>query len=109
MGILTMLGLMRVEDHNRIVAKQDAVIDRAAEQMKGEDFDRGANHADRVGLVMARLRASRARFDKAVKDLAAQSDEIAALRPDAEWARARKAKAAEYEASKRVRKAKGAG
>lgn len=137
MGILTMLGLMRVEDHNRIVAKQDALIDRAAEQMKGEDFDRGTNHADRVGLVMARLRASRTRFDKAVKDLAAQSDEIAqrrkekdslerdyklrgelltsaraeiaALRHDAEWARARKAKAAEYEANRRVRKAKVAG
>lgn len=92
MGFLNMLGLMRVEDHNRIVAKQDAVIDLAASHMKGEDFDRGTNHAGRVSLVMARLRAARTRFDKAIKDLAAAQDEIAALRPDAEKFRA-KAKA----------------
>lgn len=80
MGILSMLGLMRVEDHKRIVAKQDALIDRAAEHMKGEDFDRGTNHADRVGLIMARLRAARTRFEKAVKDLEAQAVELDSFR-----------------------------
>lgn len=87
MGFLNMLGLMRVEDHNRIVAKQDAVIDLAASHMKGEDFDGVTDHAGRVSLVMARLRAARTRYEKAVKDLAGQVDEVESLRFDIESAR----------------------
>lgn len=73
--------------------------------VKKSDFDRERLKSD--GLRRDII-AEREKFKTAITDLAAAQDEIAALRPDAEWARARKAKAAEYEASKRVRKAKGA-
>lgn len=69
MGFLTMLGLVTAEEHNRIVAKQDALIDRAAEQMKGEDFDGVTDHAGRVALIMARLRAARTRSDRAAQNV----------------------------------------
>lgn len=137
MGILNMLGLMRVEDHNRIVAKQDAVIDLAASHMKGEDFDGVKDHAGRVSLVMARLRAARTRFEKAVKDLEAQANEIKtandlvstlternvelvgqlqtvrwdrdAFRPDAEKFRAKAARDAEQKKAKRAARKKATG
>lgn len=74
--------------------------------VKKSDFDRERLKSD--GLRRDII-AEREKFKTAITDLAAAQDEIASLRPDAEWARARKAKAAEYEVSKRVRKAKGAG
>lgn len=130
MGFLNMLGLMRVEDHNRIVAKQDAVIDLAASHMKGEDFDGVKDHAGRVALVMSRLWAARTRIDKNsveidrlsrgwdkcgddLKLVRRQLDdseaEIASLRPDAEKFRAKAARDAEVKRAKRAAAKKVAG
>lgn len=150
MGILTMFGLMRVEDHkaetNRLnlkLAKQgNALSEAKAEARKATDVlgkvlkDYGTR-GDLLASARKERDESEAKFKTAAKDLEQQSVEInrltsgwekanadnallrrqlddserelSFLRPDAEWARARKAKAAEYEANKRVRKAKGAG
>lgn len=125
MGFLNMLGLMRVEDHNKAIERQNAVLadKNATIRELTADCDKARAEARKAtddcaklvkdyrtrGELLSAARKERneaeVKFKAAVIDLEAQSREIAALRPDAEWARARKAKAAEYEASKRVRKA----
>lgn len=82
-----MFGLMTVKAHKEEVEFQKEM--RAEWKASAKDWE--------------------AKFKKAITDLAAAQDEIASLRPDAEWARARKEKAADYEANRRVRKTKGAG
>ncbi|MGV7119613.1 hypothetical protein [Sphingopyxis sp. 550A] len=108
MGILNMLGLMRVEDHKRIVAKQDAVIDKAAGHVAAEEFSGVVGLPNKVALAVQRLKEARdsqfknrqryltaedrvtslrreveewqGKFNAAVKDLEAQSVELAGFR-----------------------------
>lgn len=111
MGILNALGLMTRAEHDKLVLRIEGYRDKFRDQVRdtcarAEKAERNLRVADnQTKAAIASRDEWKAKFNAAAKDLAAQSDEIAALRPDAEWARARKAKAAEYEASKRVRKA----
>jgi hypothetical protein len=103
MGFLNMLGLMKVEDHKRIVAKQDAVIDDASRHLGAEEFRSSKTLPDKVGVALLRLKeACDSQFKNLRRYLTAE-DRVTTLRRQLD-----EAKAAEYEASKRVRKAKGA-
>lgn len=84
MGFLSMFGLVTAEEHNRIVAVERKQIADAAKAMEGEGFVGVPDHAARVGLVMARLRAARTRIDKAEQEAADLRIEIARLKPLAE-------------------------
>jgi hypothetical protein len=86
---MTMFGLMTVKAHKAIAEANKAI----AEANKG---------------LLRDILAEREKTKRLAALVECRDAEIADLRPDAEWARARKEKAAEYEASKRVRKAKGA-
>lgn len=76
--VLEKLGLVGRKVHQLIVEERDMLLEQ-----------------------VSRLRGARIMDAETIRDLERQVNE---LRPDAEWARNRKAKAAEYEASKRVRK-----
>lgn len=114
-----MFGLMTAKAHKAILARKDeeayqAWSKAAAERDKFKQQVRDT--CARAEKAEASLKLADNQTSAAIRDrdaLRRQLDEAkaeaASLRPDAEWARARKAKAAEYEASKRVRKAKGAG
>lgn len=104
-----MFGLMTVKAHKRQSDERVARLESSIAS-KDDTIGRLCIERDRLNQQVRDLKAAAAR------DITAEqrrnerlAAEIAVLRPDAEWARARKAKAAEYEASKRVRKAKGAG
>lgn len=105
MGFLSMIGAVSAEEHNRIVAKQEKQINDAAKAMEGEDFVGVPDHAGRVGLVMARLRAARTRVDKAEEEVARLSAEIARLRPLAEATERRRANDAKRVRPSRAKKA----
>lgn len=115
MGILTMLGLMRVEDHKAAITSANLemaklgnrVSEEKGKRLKADDeaarwkraYDKAHDQATDNGL----------KFNKAVKDLAAAQDEIAALRPDAEKFRAKAARDAEVKRAKRAAAKKVAG
>lgn len=108
MGFLSMIGAVSAEEHNRIVAKVSKQIDDAAQQMKGEDFDLGAGHVEKVGMVMARLRAARSRVtnlssENAIKaaEIVRLNAEIASLKPDAEAMRAKRQRDRDQKADKK--------
>lgn len=121
MGFLSMIGAVSAEDHNRIVAKKDKLIADADSHMKGEDFAGVDDHPGRVALIMARLRASRSRVNKAeselssvgdrfknaISDLAAAQEEIARLKPLAEATERRRANDAKRVRPSRAKKAAG--
>lgn len=109
-----MFGLMTVKAHKAILARKDEEAYQAWRKVADERDkfrDKVRDTCTRAEKAEASLKTAGNQTSAAVRDrdaLRRQLDEAkaeaASLRPDAEWARARKAKAAEYEA-KRVRKA----
>lgn len=110
-----MFGLMTVKAHKAILARKEEEAYQAWRKV-ADERDKYRNQVrdtcTRAEKAEASLKTADNQTSAAVRDrdaLRRQLDEAkaeaASLRPDAEWARARKAKAAEYEASKRVRKA----
>lgn len=111
-------GQLKAEEFSASPLLSDKV--RLALKRLGEARDSQFKNRQRYLTAEYRVTMLRRQLDEtkaaAARDITAEqrrnerlAAEIASLRPDAEWARARKAKAAEYEANRRVRKAKGAG
>lgn len=62
MAFLRLLGLMTVKEHDRIVAKADAVIDDAARLLDREGI-RGRSLAHQVSDAIAKIRELKASLD----------------------------------------------
>lgn len=127
MKILKMMGLMTVKEHDLTVQAEilqsikasNRASDEKGFRIKAEKRadDWQAKHA----AVVSKLEDREAKFKLAATDLenevkerkrvqydlATAKLEIAALRPDAEAWRAKKAKDGDYEKNRRVRKSKG--
>lgn len=90
MGILNALGLMTRADHDKLVLRiesdrdkfRDQVRDTAARAEKAEKNLRAADNQTKAAI--ASRDEWKAKFNAAAKDLAAQSDEIAALKMSAD-------------------------
>lgn len=56
---MSFFGLMTVREHDRIIAKADAVIDDAAQHVAAEEFRHGRTLGQKVAIAIKRLEEAR--------------------------------------------------
>lgn len=108
MSFLSIFGAISQREHDRIVARADAVIDSASAHLTAEEFNEGRSLPQKVAIAVKRLGEARSnafknrqRYLTAEAKLADVNAELAALRPDAQKWRGRKQADRDYRANKR--------
>ena len=79
---MAFLGLMTVKEHDRIVAKADAVIDDAARLLDAEEFRHGRTLAQKVSLALKRLEEARSNAFRNRQMMLTLDDKVATLRAE---------------------------
>jgi len=87
MSFLSMIGAISQREHDRIVARADAVIDSASAHLDAEEFNEGRTLPQKVAIAVRRLAEARSnafknrqRYLTAEAKLAEVSAELAALK-----------------------------